>query len=312
MAALLAQNRSDIAGVIGCGAGFQPRPGQAWPYYGLVGTEDFNLIEFQQLDQALAPFQVAHHIETFAGGHAWPEAGEVDAALDWLELRAMAAGSLERDSARIAKAAQSLEQPIHGASDYLQLRSAVSLLQGLVDVGPARQRLAGFQKGREYARYRSDLQAAQQKEISLREAYQFRLLTEGEAYWAAEVKQLRQIQRLVGQQAMNLRVLNYLSLLAYGQTTQALAQGDNATAAQFARKYALIDPENSETQVLLAQVYSRQGNPGEALHALHAAVSLGFADRDRLLSEPDFASLAARPEWPALLDRLPSPTNETP
>lgn len=90
-----------VAGVIGVGAGF-PGASVAWgrrvaerrafPFFGAVGTTDFNYEEVVALDSTLASIGLPHRLVTFEGGHQWPPAEVATRAVEWMELRAMRTG----------------------------------------------------------------------------------------------------------------------------------------------------------------------------------------------------------------------------
>jgi predicted esterase len=110
-----------IAGVIGAGAGFpnsSPARGLAiiarspFPFFGAVGTTDFNYEEVAALDSLLSSIDAPHRTEVFEGGHSWPPEAVALRAVEWMELQGMRAGLRARDqrwldslrTARIAEA----------------------------------------------------------------------------------------------------------------------------------------------------------------------------------------------------------------
>lgn len=111
-----------VAGVIGVGAGF-PGASVAWgrrvaertafPFFGAVGTTDFNYEEVVALDSILASIGLPRRLEVFRGAHQWPPADVATRAVEWMELRAMRTGLRPRDerwmdslrAARLAEAA---------------------------------------------------------------------------------------------------------------------------------------------------------------------------------------------------------------
>ena len=91
----LAGNR--IAGVIASGAGYpdaRPRRSVSFFVFGTVGLDDFNYIELRQLDREL---RSPHRVVFFDGGHTLPPDDVALEAIEWMELRAMAAGVRPRD-----------------------------------------------------------------------------------------------------------------------------------------------------------------------------------------------------------------------
>lgn len=98
----IAMKYRTIAGVIASSAGFpepdSPESSLAFPVYGTAGTEDFNYLEMRDLDKTLTS---AHHIEIFEGGHTWLPSELAVKAIEWMEIRAMKAGTTPRDGALV-------------------------------------------------------------------------------------------------------------------------------------------------------------------------------------------------------------------
>jgi predicted esterase len=148
-----------VAGVIGVGAGF-PGASVAWglrlaerkpfPFFGAVGTADFNYEEVAALDSILAAIGLPHRTEVFDGGHQWPPVEVATRAVEWMELRAMRTGLRPRDepwidslrAARMAEAA-ALEaaSPLEALCAY---RAAAVDFADLGDVAQAEARAAAL------------------------------------------------------------------------------------------------------------------------------------------------------------------------
>ena len=95
-----------VAGVIANAAGFppdtEPSHNMKFTYFAAVGDADFNYAEFAQLRPKLDEAGVRYLIRVFEGQHGWAPAETWTEALNWMDLHAMAAGTLTRDPARIA------------------------------------------------------------------------------------------------------------------------------------------------------------------------------------------------------------------
>jgi predicted esterase len=148
-----------VAGVIGAGAGF-PNGSPTWglgiasqnpfPFYGAVGTTDFNYEEVAALDSLLGAIDLPHRTEVFEGGHQWLPAGLAMRAVEWMELQAMRGGLRERDerwmdslrAARMAEAgALEAAQPLEALRAW---RAAAADFAGLEDAAPAQARAAAL------------------------------------------------------------------------------------------------------------------------------------------------------------------------
>ncbi|MEY3443625.1 MAG: hypothetical protein RLZZ519_1906 [Bacteroidota bacterium] len=89
VAAMLAQNRPEVKNVIACSAGFQPRQGDTFGYYAIIGTHDFNYMELWQLQKELDYSKQPHAFAEWSGGHEWPVSEVMEAAMDFVTMREM-------------------------------------------------------------------------------------------------------------------------------------------------------------------------------------------------------------------------------
>jgi hypothetical protein len=124
----LAGNR--IAGVIASGAGYpDARPRRSVPFlvFGTVGLDDFNYIELRQLDREL---RSPHRVVFFDGGHTLPPDDVALEAIEWLELRAMAAGARPRDEELVSRLWSKRMSAVESAGETA---AAVVLLQAMAE-----------------------------------------------------------------------------------------------------------------------------------------------------------------------------------
>jgi dienelactone hydrolase len=122
----MAGNR--IAGVIASGAGYpDARPRRSVPFlvFGTVGLDDFNYIELRRLDRELA---TPHRVVFFEGGHTLPPDDVAREAIEWLELRAMAAGTRPREAALVDRLWQQRLRAVDAAGESA---AAVHLLRAM-------------------------------------------------------------------------------------------------------------------------------------------------------------------------------------
>jgi hypothetical protein len=124
----LAGNR--IAGVIASSGGYpdaQPRRSVPFLVFGTAGTADFNYIEMRRLDRAL---RTPHRVVIFEGGHTLPPDEVALEAIEWLELRAMIAGTRPRDEALVDRLWQ---KRLAAAGAPGGTAAAVHLLQAMAE-----------------------------------------------------------------------------------------------------------------------------------------------------------------------------------
>jgi len=145
-----------VAGVIGYGAGYpgrdQPSEKDTFSYFAAVGNQDFNWGEMQ-VRRKRQEMSLPYRVEVFDGEHQWAPAAIVEEAIEWMQLKAMQAGTLQRDDTFIgqffkrmdleAKEAEGRRDAIGQLSAY---RSLVSDFSGLREVGQYSKKLAELRK----------------------------------------------------------------------------------------------------------------------------------------------------------------------
>ena len=159
-----------VAGVIANAAGFPPGTAPShnmkFAYFAAVGDADFNYAEFTQLRSKLDEVGVRYVIRVFEGQHGWAPAEVWMEALNWMDLQAMAAGTLGRDPARIASSldealakARALEAKNDLLTAYREYAEIVGNFRDLTDVSVAKMRVAELEKNK-------SVKAAEKQEAS--------------------------------------------------------------------------------------------------------------------------------------------------
>ena len=160
------------------GAGFPPdhppSPGLKFVVYAAIGHYDFNFPEIVQLRQALERDKITHHIDVFDGSHQWMPPPVAQAAIEWLNLQAMASGVLPRDEAFVAaqwsQRLQQAQAEEHNHDFYEALNSYSSLAADfgpLRDVGEARAAVERLRNSPEFHRAQASLDDQLRKQNSI-------------------------------------------------------------------------------------------------------------------------------------------------
>ncbi|MGE3825911.1 MAG: hypothetical protein AB7G44_16935 [Bacteroidia bacterium] len=112
-------------------------------------------------------------------------------------------------------------------------------------------------------------------------------------WWKNEFKNLEQrIAKTNGDEKfMNIRLKNFLSLVAFSYSNSALNSRRLPEADKFLSIYKLVDPDNAEHAYLRTSYFMMMNNTAEAEKALNEAAALGFADAERLRAETLFIAL---------------------
>ncbi|HEV2987811.1 MAG TPA: hypothetical protein VG759_05180, partial [Candidatus Angelobacter sp.] len=144
-----------VAGVIAHGAGYPTTQGASPPandsflYYAAVGDEDFNYPEIITLRRKKDESSAAFKVKVYPGPHQWAPPEIAADAIEWLELKAMQAGTEKVDLAFVRRifeqtkteAAQA-EQRGEALNQYYALRSLVLDFKGLENTTEFQDKLA--------------------------------------------------------------------------------------------------------------------------------------------------------------------------
>ncbi len=112
-------------------------------------------------------------------------------------------------------------------------------------------------------------------------------------WWKNEFNKLEQkIAKSSGDEKfMNIRLKNFLSLVAFSYSNSALNNRRLPEADKFLSIYKLVDLKNSEHAYLRTKYFILLSNPVEAEKTLNEAAELGFSDAERLRTETLFITL---------------------
>ncbi len=326
--------RGHVAGVVGFGAGL---PGDAaallvaaaadppFAFFGGAGDADFNAQEVRALAASLEQLGYPHHVVAYPGGHAWPPEAVCTAALEWLELRAMAAGLRPGDPARVdslyaARLAEAAELEAGGRHHeaWTLFRAAERDFAGLRDPAAARAGAARLARAPGTRRTQARLRA-----LAARDSAFSRTLAAVLARYAGDARPppaertLRELgvaalrreaadgaDPLGAAAAAGLLERAVVSLALYAPREQ-LRRGEPARAAALLRAAAAIRPGDPQLCLALARALAGAGERAEALDALAcAAPALAPAQLD---ADPALAPLRGDPRFGEIRARAGAP-----
>ncbi|MFZ4548938.1 MAG: hypothetical protein ACOYN4_15925 [Bacteroidales bacterium] len=298
VAAAAAITEGGVAGVVGCGAGFpnlNQKPKTEFSYLAVVGNQDFNLTEMQQLDENLEVAGYKHHLLTFEGIHQWPPKEFIPEIFTWFRFDAMRQKSIADNRSEINRFN---EQNDKIASDlvtqnklpeqqeiYLKM---VHYLNGLTDVSPLLSEIKRLDNETSVVAFHQQQKELKEIEQGLQQKYLPEIEQLDEVWWKKEAAKLHSLSEEPKNPelgAMYKRLLGSLSLSCYMYSNAALKQGDLAGATKYIEIYSLVDPTNAEHRYMAAKVAALQGNTDAVFSALIKAIELGFSDFNRLNSD---------------------------
>lgn len=318
--------KGQIAGVIACGAGFpsEGKPAKDLPFafYGIAGTEDFNLIEVRQAVRMLDSLGSPTHLAVFEGDHAWPPASFCTEAVEWMELQAMKSGKRNRDDKLIAEwlakrteRLRSAEAANHLFEVYLQADALAKDFQGLAIVAEFATRadqLRATKEIKEGFRQEKNEERLQQDQLRHFSTLSGRL-TKDENPGAVMVELRAMIAGLRkkaetaapdGDRAIARRTLGALwvgQMEDAAQYRYGKKYGELVTALTLA---AEIRPSNAQVYFALARAQALFGRKREAVESLKRAVEKGFGNLEELKTNPDLETIRDEKAYKQLIETV--------
>jgi uncharacterized protein YktA (UPF0223 family) len=288
-------------------------------YFATLGEADFNYAEFAQLRPRLDAIGVHYVIRTFDGLHGWAPADVWFEALEWMDLQAMAAGTLQRDPARIESAldaglarANAFEAKGDLLDSYREYQAVVRNFRDLASVSSAQERVSALQKSKELRK----AQKQESEEIKLQErleatpSEQMQKLPTGELD-AMAFGELRSSVADLKRQASSSgkgssvtgRALSGLVVQAYEAGQDSMDRKNYSVALQYFELAAAGSANPAWAHYERARIYAITSDKKSMLSELRKCLAAGVHDASALDTEefqqyrdqPDFKDLAD--EW---------------
>ena len=309
-----------VAGVIAHGATYPVNPNQKlqsndhFLYYVAIGDEDFNYPEVVALRRRKDEEGAAYKIKVYAGPHQWAPPEIAADAIEWLNLKAMQAGTMKTDAAFVqrlfdatrAEAAQA-EQRSDAMNEFYALHSLAFDFKGLKDVTEFENKLAQFKNSKAWKTALHN----EQREID--DQASFTAPAAGELQQlGSEQESINGVRNHIAQVLSDLRRRSKSNgsehLVASRAFMQLWIQGIEAgqeefrnqrfpQAAMYFELMADASPDQAWPLVLVAEAQARAGNKKSALKALEDAAKRGLKNPQALAQDPELQSLASDPAF---------------
>jgi predicted esterase len=318
-----------VAGVIGCGAGFpldhEPSADMPFAFFATIGNLDFNYHELRLLRPKLEAAGVPFKIRIFDGDHMWPPKEICTEALEWMEVQSMKNGKREKDAALIEtlfdkrmKKAESLKTQglLHEAADEYQSISKdfdtihdVNLTTSEASQLYATEEVKRWQK-EETQRDQIDGQF-HQKLLSVNQSLRdsSKKIPKLETVLAfLEIPALKKKATEAPSKDDRLHAQRLLEVVSVQQGFY-LARGfreygDYPRAALTLSVAAEIHPEEPFLWYRLAAAQAQMGEKDNALSSLKKAVEYGFKDAEKLENDFDLKSLRDEKQFKKILEEV--------
>jgi dienelactone hydrolase len=323
-----AATEKSISGVIGCGAGLPgdmnslPLRNSGFVYYGFAGNRDMYYPEMYELSDFFNQTGVISYFTTFSGGHQWPSSDLITGAVEWLILQEMNMKILPADQVFISNIEKKAESLINSSLSTGNIIDAVRYMKAAVrdfsgtPFGSGMSRLlADSEKSSEYKtaiRKWNKMVASEQESKDKYVRYLGKIFSSGSipdtasAWWRRETGTLTRLREKGSPEnsQMASRLLNFISIACSEQGTSFYRNNYYNQAAFLFEICTLSDNENPGNYYNLARSLARSGKLKKSVEALAAAVSHGFSSREKITSDPAFATIRNENGYKELVARM--------
>jgi predicted esterase len=315
-----------VAGVIAHGAGYPSgRSGSKddLPYFFAVGDQDFNWPEVVNIRREREEQGSPYRVHVYPGKHQWAPAAVMEEAVQYLNLKAMQAGTLAPDAAFVNRAfekakaeAVDAEARRDAITELNAYRALASDFKGLRDVKQPTEKLGALQQSPvlKAAVRNEQEQISEQGRLEQEILPKIGSLADNSAQDATSLRiEVRQQLGWLSDQAKRSKneMKRLIASRAFGGIfVGAMEDGQQQLAARhFERAEIYFDLMRQVTDdpwpvLLLADTHAAAGNQRLAIKDLQEAVRRGLKDRTVIESDPQLQSLKADPDYHKLLSGL--------
>jgi hypothetical protein len=309
------------AGVVANAAGFPvsstPSGNMKFAYFATVGNADFNYAELAQLRPQLDSSGARYLIRTFEGPHGWAPPDVWLEALNWMDLQAMAAGTLTRDPARIKATLDASMSRANGFEAKGDLLAAVREYEAIArnfndvtDVTAAKARISELHKSKDFkkAQKREAAELDEQERLEATPSTQMQKLPSGELDATAFSELRNNIADLKRQAAgrdraslVTRRALSGLVVQAYEAGQASLDQKNYSVALQYFDLAATGSTNPASAYYQSARVYAIKSDKKSMLSELKKCLAAGVHNASALDLD-EFQPYRDQPEFKAVLE----------
>ena len=299
VATFIALQHPEIKGVIADGAALPDIISQNFnfSFTGIVGNGDMNRSDLISINKTLDKTQEHHRLILFNGKHEWAPEAVMNTAFAGFQFDAMRDDLIPDDpefiNNFISTNQKSIEQNLK-ENDFLAGNQNCQLMISMLD--KLTDKINWFQKKADsisenpiFQKQAIEEENILTKEEKIKAIYEKHFFDTDLNYWKQTIKEIDEKAKLKNpESAMYQRLQAYLSLAFYSISNQVINKKAFDQAAYFVSLYKLADPTNSEAWYFSAILDAQKNNIIATKTDLLMAVELGFNDKKRLESQPEF------------------------
>jgi len=325
-----------IAGVISHGAGypvsFPASEKDHFAYFAFIGDQDFNWPEVTELAREKEDWGAAYRVRVFPGEHQWAPPAIFAEAIEWMQLKAMQAGTVPLDPAFIdqlfaktQKEAGDAVQRNDTLAQFEAYRSLASDFSGLKDVSQYQAKLTALKTspGMKQALKKERDAIDQQRSLTHQISSQISQVGEADLDTQAALR-TNIVDGMSGlknkaEHAKNdetrlvlLRSFNDLWAQGIEAGQSELASKRFSRAEYYFQLMSSISPNEAWPVLLLAETSAARGDKKHALKDLHEAVKRGLKNPDAIDKDTNLATLHSEPEFQQIVAELKAKRDSQP
>jgi len=317
-----------VAGVIAHGAGYpaamSKEANDHFLYYAAVGDADFNLPELLELRRRKEEQGTGYKVKVYSGQHEWAPPEVFEDAVEWLELKAMQAGTRKPDAEfiqrlfeRTEREAAEAEEKGNTLDQFYALRSLVVDFKGteIIASADSERRLAALKASSALKEARKSEQHEMDRQRFLTETAGGELLRLATAGPEEQIQLRRSITSVLlrlwrqsnsagSDRALRTRAFNQLWIQGIEEGQEELRQQHLSQAEAYFELMGEAVPDRPWPLLMLAVVRVRAGNNKGAIKALEEAVKHGLKNPASVSQDPDLQPLASEPAFRRIVESM--------
>ena len=145
------------------------------------------------------------------------------------------------------------------------------------------------------------------KEIEGRQFLANAMKSKDLSWWNEKIATLENSSRQAASESerlMNARLLSFMSMVSFMYANSAIQQNRPEAAKKYLTIYEKVDSENPDVYFLRAEYSMLTGNDKEALTMLEKSAQLGYADREKLLTDRFFTNLKRKAPFKNIIEKV--------
>ena len=311
----MAVSKTNIAGVITCGASF-PSPNaitktRPAPFAEVIGQLDMNFQESLTASIYLKSIENPSSLTFFYGGHQWPPAEAYEEALAWHSLRHKKLNTSEAFSAKMKKVKMRLDSGYlyEGNRMLSQMRSDFNEIKQAQTIDSL---LTAIRKDKRLKSETRDVGSTNTRELAMQDQFRVRYgqhMAYGAPdsayhaeYWKGFRRECEKMLSAGGYKKLGgLRLIDFGWRLCAEQHYIFLEYGQYRQASMAARIWALMLPDRPGPCIQAAKAFALQKRKSETMEYLRLAVARGLIDKDGIRKDQAFSEFANDEQFQTIL-----------